>query len=195
MLLAVVHANGTYHAHKGENEPIITEDELWSPENGYWKSLARVMIRHLDGGNPVLYLPQWNNSHLTDIFTNPAKKQAALDADPLLQMLGSAVNEVVIRPTATGSNAMTFGHDSLTENLWRDTLLQLSKEEKVAYFVGAYTSSSVSSIALLVSKVAEAYIDPALSVDIRGEGVVRNDPCILHAPLPQIKGTDLSGIV
>jgi hypothetical protein len=175
MLLAVVHANGMYQAHLDEHDPIKTYDPEWKQEP-YHERLADEVDRQLSLGNKVLYLAYWNNAHLTDVFEDDAMRKRAFDGDPLLKVLGSTAQHPHFEalPTASGNNAEMFGHNAWTEHSWRKRLVELTHEERGAYFVGAYTSACVAQVAEYARSRTDLpiYIDPSLSVDTHGEGYV-----------------------
>ena len=177
MLLAVVHANGTHHAHLGVNEPIRIDDGTWNPEP-YWDRLADTMARRINLGDDVVYIPYVNNSHKTDIFTNPDTMRRALSNDPILQRLGNYAGRLVVAPGATGLDPKLFGHDYATERKWRMSLQEFGAINHFACFVGAYTTACVAETALNLARVIPTSIDPDLSVDIRGEGYREQRPAL-----------------
>lgn len=178
MLLTVVHANGIYHAHLGEHEPLKTYDDSWEQDN-YHERLAETVGEHLGKGSPVIYLPYWNNAHLTDIFTSKKAQERAFNTDPLLIKLGDVANEALFElyPTTAGRSAELFGHDQVNEAAWRRRLIELAAQEQQTFFVGAYTRACVADVAeMVLSRTGlDVFIDPDLSVDIQGEGYVATD--------------------
>ena len=193
MLLAVVYANGTYHAHLGEHDPLSTYDASWE-QLGYHDKLAKSIEEHLGTDQPVVYLPYWNNAHLTDIFTNEGKQKRAFETDPLLGALGEVASSPLFEvfPTAAGRNPKLSGHDYATEEAWRTRLLELTRQEEGGCFVGAYTRACVADIAgmVLTNTGAEVFIDPALSVDIFGKGYVLAIPVDVPYRTMSMNGND-----
>jgi hypothetical protein len=173
MLLSVIHANGTYDAHLESHDPLSTFDEDWD-QSQYHNRLAGAITKHISSSQPVLYIPYWNNSHLTDVFTNPNARERALMTDPLMKKLGHITSNLnfFVFPMAAGRSTIHAGHHAETEKAWFAKLKELVLQEGEACFVGAYTRACVADIANIALKNTglPITIDPTLSVDVYGEG-------------------------